>query len=302
MAKKNEPAKAKEGAEKKDAKKKEDAEKKEDVPKVEAAPPVEVSNTGLAAQALPSKCQCEFNDFCTCDGVLKYLDCISKKCASDECDCHQEQFEVSCANVGNMCGAELEFGCSTEQATCRGRFHQLPDSVVGITVDTESLNQKSYCGPFGKCEGSVEAKVKVSHVPEEGATVQCEMQRFEGAKEVDAKGWNKCQAEVDKNGEAVCSLPMPKNLKPGASLEGKCVAAAQGKKLLKRHRLVEQTKYAWWQISNKYQPPAASGAEKKESDKGKKKAADEKSGAPARSGVAAAALPLGLVIWGVISA
>jgi len=262
--------------EKKEEAKKE--EKKEDK-KPEAEKAEQAPTSGLAVAALPSKCECKFEDFCTCDGVLGYLDCISKKCASADCDCHPDQFEASCANVGNMCNGELDFTCTMEKATCKGKFHQLPNSVTGITVDTDALNQRSYCGPFGRCQGSVDAKVHVSHGPEDGGgVVQCHLQRYEGAKDFDGKGWEKCEAGVDKNGDATCSMKMPETLKPGAALEGKCVYAAYGATRLKQHRLVKQTKEAWWQVSNKYgEAPAAPAAKKEEKKKEKESA--EKSGA-----------------------
>merc|ERR1719502_2479796 len=121
-----------------------------------------------------------------------------------------------------MCSNELEFGCAPETATCQGRFHQMKDSVVGLTVDTSRLNENSFCGPFGKCQGSVDVHTKVSHAPP-GAKIFCEMQRYPGAKDIDGKGWESCEAEVDASGDAQCSMDMPAKLPPSANLEGKCV-------------------------------------------------------------------------------
>merc|ERR1719359_304366 len=86
-------------------------------------------------------CECRFEDYCTCGGALAYLDCISKTCAKEECNCgsNDRQFEMSCHHVKNECGEDLDLDCSGEHATCEGKFNQAVNGIIGLTMDFDKI-------------------------------------------------------------------------------------------------------------------------------------------------------------------
>merc|ERR1719171_2406181 len=63
------------------------------------------------------ECTCSFRGECTCKNSLVFLDCVSKACASGNCDCSESQYHNSCTNMAETC-PELDFQCSADKAVC----------------------------------------------------------------------------------------------------------------------------------------------------------------------------------------
>lgn len=191
-----------------------------------------------------------------------------------------EQFSSSCGKMASVCKETLDVTCSEKEAQCEGKFHQGTDSLIGLTIDYDKLESKAYCGPFGKCVGEVNVAVKV-HKPAAGVRLECAMEKRPGNELVMIQkghvgtrlrlgiGLNSsklegCAAKVESD-EAGCTMPMPKELPSGESIEGACqlVEDATGRIL---------TKGAWFSIKNpaknrevepeveKPKPPPAKGS------------------------------------------
>jgi len=136
---------------------------------------------GAPADSPAGPCECRFEDFCTCGGALAYLDCISHTCAKKECDCtsNAKTFKNSCLHIAGECADDLHFDCSGEQAACEGKFNQAENGIIGLTMDFDKIESDAFCGPTGRCTGSVKAAVKV-HKPAKGVRVSCALEAREG--------------------------------------------------------------------------------------------------------------------------
>lgn len=126
-------------------------------------------------------CECRFEDFCTCGGALAYLDCISQTCAKEECNCgnNTEKFSTSCGHMASECKSELDIICSSSHATCEGKYNQAVDGIIGLTMDFDKIQGEAYCGPTGRCAGTVQAAVKV-HKPAKGVRLSCALEPRQG--------------------------------------------------------------------------------------------------------------------------
>lgn len=257
-------------------------------------------------------CTCNFNDFCTCGGTLKYLECVSQKCMREGCKCEKNQFSHACGRMASVCKETLDVTCSAEEAKCDGKYHQGTDGIIGLTIDYDKLESRAYCGPFGKCTGEVNVAVAI-HKPAAGVRLDCAMEThdtFEKAGEQmvlltkRARLGGRLAANTSKKlegcgekvtgPEAHCTMPMPKFIKSGKSIEGLC-------------RLVEDetgrilTKDAWFKITNpteEYQEPNATVVTptKVKVTKGDKEPAAKGGAAPWASALALA-LPAAAAAW-----
>jgi len=99
----------------------------------------------------------------------------------EECNCgnNTNQFKTSCGNVAAECGADLDIGCSGSHATCEGKFNQAKDGLIGLTMDFDGIQSEAYCGPTGRCAGTVQASVKV-HKPAKGVRLSCALEPRQG--------------------------------------------------------------------------------------------------------------------------
>lgn len=175
----------------------------------------EASPMAAPAGGPAGPCECNFQDMCTCESALAHLDCISKTCASDECDCPEVQFSQSCGQIASVCKPMLEISCTPKQALCDGKFYQLSSSLTGLSIDLEKLDRDAHCGASGKCTGKLEVEA-VIHNFEKGMQMECFLEEFPGS-----KGKTHCSSTPDRD-VANCTLPMPKQLPPGDKLEGWC--------------------------------------------------------------------------------
>lgn len=168
-----------------------------------------------APAGAPGLCECAFHNMCTCESALAHMECISRTCASPDCDCPDVQFSQSCGQIASVCKPTLDISCTPEQAICDGKFYQLSSSLVGLSIDLEKLDQDAHCGPSGRCTGTIDVHVAI-HNSENGQHLECFL---EDAPE--SKSKHRCSSEV--NGDfANCTLPMPKGLPAGDKLEGWC--------------------------------------------------------------------------------
>lgn len=189
-------------------------------------PPPDVDAPAAAEPASPASaptggsCQCDFEAMCTCESALAHLDCISRTCASEECDCPAVQFSQSCGQIASVCKPMLDISCTPEQALCDGKFYQLSSSLSGLSIDLEKLDEDTHCGATGKCTGKIDVQAAI-HNAEKGMIMQCFLEETPGSKE-------KVHCSNEVSGDfANCTLPMPKKLEAGEKLEGWCRLAGR---------------------------------------------------------------------------
>lgn len=73
----------------------------------------------------PDECSCEFRGLCTCEAAVEFMDCISARCTSGNCDCTELQFQHACVSIASTCAVDpangvmgIEMACSPDRATC----------------------------------------------------------------------------------------------------------------------------------------------------------------------------------------
>lgn len=167
------------------------------------------------AAAPAGSCECSFQDMCTCESALAHLDCISKTCASEECDCPAVQFSQSCGQIASVCKPMLDISCTPEEALCDGKFYQLSSSLAGLSIDLEKLDDDAHCSSTGKCTGQLDVQAAI-HNSEKGMVMECFLEDSPGSKEK-----THCSNQVSGD-SANCTLPMPSSLPAGGKLEGWC--------------------------------------------------------------------------------
>lgn len=206
-------------------------------PAASAASPIAAEPQGLCG------CPVVPADGCTCGASLSYLKCVEKKCNEGECDCPSTPFTQECNTLAGTCASELGIvGCSGQATTCEGKFHQLNDGVVGLTLNTSHLSDEAYCGPHGKCTGELHIFTTV-HRPVPNAWFECILPAF---------GRNRlvhCDGELSSEGAAECTLPMAHELDPSDEIRGQCylTEGQRGKKI---------TREAWFLVENRYSAEA----------------------------------------------
>jgi len=73
-------------------------------------------------EAQPASCQCSFEDQCSCEGALKFMECIKKSCDSGECNCIEKSkntnhWKKACSAMENEC-SDIGLTCGQTDATC----------------------------------------------------------------------------------------------------------------------------------------------------------------------------------------
>jgi hypothetical protein len=198
----------------------------------------------VAEELLPTKdiCGCtpQVKAECTCDGSLQFLACVEQNCPGGAAE--------RCTKLSAMdwCGPELDLVCNGLQSTCKGKFHQAHDGIVGLTVLDKHLGDSVYCGPHGRCLGELNVEVEIHKtwaLPNdvEGAGLECEM----------ANG-KKCTGPVEPGdglegheGTAACKVSMVHRLAVGDKLKGRCWLTQGDAKL---------TTEAWFAVANDHKP------------------------------------------------
>eukprot|EP00746_Dinoflagellata_sp_MGD_P165558 gnl/MRDRNA2_/MRDRNA2_94899_c0_seq1.p1 gnl/MRDRNA2_/MRDRNA2_94899_c0~~gnl/MRDRNA2_/MRDRNA2_94899_c0_seq1.p1 ORF type:complete len:336 (+),score=70.23 gnl/MRDRNA2_/MRDRNA2_94899_c0_seq1:96-1010(+) len=160
-------------------------------------------------------CECNFEAMCTCETAMAHLDCISKTCANEECDCPAVQFSQSCGQIASVCKPMLDISCTPEEASCDGKFYQMSTSLTGLSIDLEKIDQDAHCGATGKCTGKIDVRAAI-HNAKEGMQMECVLEETPGSKTK-----HTCIADVSEQ-FANCTMPMPKMLPAGDKLEGFC--------------------------------------------------------------------------------
>lgn len=189
-------------------------------------------------------------DQCKCGHSIEYLKCVALKCAAG-CECPKHPLEQECASLSQSCGAELEFeGCGSNTITCDGRFHQDKDDVIGLTLDTSQLNKDAYCGPHGRCLGTLRLSATAHRKPPgNGTWLQCILPSKDvnwGSTPLSSR-LQDCHAEISAGQTTQhCTWPMVPDLDPAAALHGHCflTQGQHGKQL---------TKDAWFLVRNRYE-------------------------------------------------
>eukprot|EP00927_Polykrikos_kofoidii_P010628 TRINITY_DN14478_c0_g1_i1.p1 TRINITY_DN14478_c0_g1~~TRINITY_DN14478_c0_g1_i1.p1 ORF type:complete len:310 (-),score=52.81 TRINITY_DN14478_c0_g1_i1:65-994(-) len=64
----------------------------------------------------PDKCSCEFQNVCSCEAVIQFMNCINDRCNSGACACEENQFHHACNSIAGACSIEML--CSPDTATC----------------------------------------------------------------------------------------------------------------------------------------------------------------------------------------
>jgi hypothetical protein len=83
----------------------------------------------LASKGVPmgetDMCSCEFKGLCLCENAIEFMDCVSAKCGSGSCDCHDSQFMHACTSIAGVCLQDpangvlgIDMQCTAERAAC----------------------------------------------------------------------------------------------------------------------------------------------------------------------------------------
>lgn len=69
-----------------------------------------------------TSCQCTFDDQCSCQGALKFMNCVKKACNSGDCQCMEHDgtnhFLESCTAMQDSCSG-VGLKCMQKEATCK---------------------------------------------------------------------------------------------------------------------------------------------------------------------------------------
>jgi len=83
----------------------------------------------------PDSCQCKFEDKCSCDGVLKFMECIKKSCEGD-CKCIDRDvnhFAGACSAMEGQC-SKVGLTCGQAEATCGKKKVAWPAGALAMKV------------------------------------------------------------------------------------------------------------------------------------------------------------------------
>lgn len=160
-------------------------------------------------------CGCRRDDVCSCEAQFNFLECVQKNCAAKKCDCPDPDVQIAelCSASSLSCKDDLNITCGKEQEhSCKGRFHQAHDGVVGFVLNTETLGDQAYCGPFGKCQGELQVVAQI-HRGYQGMWLECQVK--------DGDEFTRCESQVIEK-TTTCRMPMVPALPVGKTLVGKC--------------------------------------------------------------------------------
>lgn len=214
-----------------------------------AAAPEPAPAPAPAALAPVPVCGCPVEPACTCQASLDHVKCVTMACAAgcSEQVCTTAPFVEHCGLIDepDRCGSELDFLCNDHELTCQGKFHQAAHDVVGLTLNTEHLNDGALCGPHGKCMGNL-ALTADTHKAAAGTWLECVVPKNESASKLfmndtaialsyanqsatpGDSAWFHCSGlvhtidPVNGTGVANCTLPMVEVLDVDVQLRGSC--------------------------------------------------------------------------------
>lgn len=192
-------------------------------------------------------CGCARETQCTCGATLGYLQCVVMRCANGCKECSKTPFTKQCGLMSQTCGEDLEFNCTEKESFCSGKFHQARDGLVGLSLQTEHLDDRAYCGPTGKCLGELDIVADIFK-PVDGAWLNCAVPKHPNASARDDEEWMTCSAPISGE-KGSCTVPMlGSEIPKGEKLEGRC-------NLLDKRGGKPITKNAWFMIENGHTVP-----------------------------------------------
>jgi hypothetical protein len=176
---------------------------------------------------------------CGCGPAMEYLACVTKHChkATDS------GFMDKCVAIENKCFDELDVRCHGPDAYCMGKFNQLPEGGLGITLNLKGAAKDAFCGPYGKCIGKMHMAVDI-HKPSEGAWLECGLPKVAKASIDKKDDWETCVVDASGKDTATCDIDISK-------VFGAANGGADSYCVLKRGKDGEKiTLPAWQTISN----------------------------------------------------
>merc|ERR1719387_425750 len=100
------------------------------------------SVTNMRFLGAGDQCECEYTATCSCQSAMKFMECVSKSCASGKCNCPADGYQSSCQTLADACG-KLDFKCTAGKTECVNN---------AIEVDEEKKNGEEAQGEGGTGE------------------------------------------------------------------------------------------------------------------------------------------------------
>lgn len=211
---------------------------------------------------------------CGCSPAMEYFACLTKHCHS----ANGTKFKEKCGNLKNRCKADLEIHCYGPDSVCTGKHNQLPTGGIGFTLDLDSLGNDAFCGPHGKCIGTLHMKVNIHNAQQQPpelpvpatasgapapvaaaapfpappasaslAWLECGLPKVPNASIDNQAQWNLCRAQVTGD-KAGCDLPVFSTLQASEDKEAYCVLTEGGE----GNPPKRLTAPAWFVVSNSH--------------------------------------------------
>jgi hypothetical protein len=202
---------------------------------------------------------------CGCRPAMEYFACLTEHCHSG----NTTRFTDKCGDLNNKCSSELDIDCRGPDTVCEGKYSQLPSGGLGFTLDLSGVDDDAFCGPTGKCIGSIHMKVNVHNSmapgfasgapapaaatpPAASTWLECGLPKVPKPDVHNNEHWSLCRAEVVDN-RAACDLPMLPTLEASQDKEAYCLLTEGGVGTPPK-RL---TQPAWYEISNAHKKNTA---------------------------------------------
>lgn len=98
---------------------------------------------------------------CGCDASMEYFACLTKHCH----DANHSKFAAKCTAVATNCSTEIDVMCAGPDSHCKAKYHQLPTGTIGLSLDLNGIQDDAFCGPHGKCTGTLHLKANIHNPP-----------------------------------------------------------------------------------------------------------------------------------------
>lgn len=155
-----------------------------------------------------------------------------------------------CTKISYACGNELKILCHGQNTTCEGKFHQRSAGIIGVEdIKADLLASNAYCGPSGKCIGSLHMEVNVhSARTAEPTWVKCAVAKMSEAEVNNTEAWEYCTNKVSGS-TAACDVQLAHVQAGVAPVKGYCILTngKDGQRL---------TKPTWVAMKNHHQSAA----------------------------------------------
>jgi len=67
--------------------------------------------------SMAQDCQCVFEDTCSCQASVEFMQCIADACSSKKCNCEDHHFDNACTQMSDLCPV-VGLSCTAGEATC----------------------------------------------------------------------------------------------------------------------------------------------------------------------------------------